>query len=337
MASALLPDGIHSRHFMTQLETLLTEWPLTGPVSLRPVKHSENRVFHVTDAAGGAYILRLHRAGYHDEAAIRSELNWITALARETPVLVPEIVLTRSGDVLAPVSLAGYGKPSVAVLFVEQPGELPDQDDPRLPEIFAALGEAAALCHTQALGWEPREGFTRPSWTISNMIGQHGLWGDWRAEPSLNATDTAILSEAQARLERQFAGYGASGDRFALIHNDMRPSNFLWHEDRLRLIDFDDCGFGWLIADFAASVSWFEDDPRVPELFRRWRDGYTRHRPLDSDDLAMAGAAVLARRLLLMAWGVTRADTELAVEHSSDFSRRTLALAQRFLDGDLLV
>jgi Ser/Thr protein kinase RdoA (MazF antagonist) len=39
------------------------------------------------------------------------------------------------------------------------------------------------------------------------------------------------------------------------------------------VIDFDDCGWGWLLYDFGTAVSFFEHDPRVPELTEAWVRG----------------------------------------------------------------
>ncbi len=322
---------------MTLFIEHLKRWPIEPTCSLVPVSRSENLVFRVRDGDEKLFVLRLHRPGYRSEREIRSELDWIQALGRDTPVLVPEIVPTRGGDVLAPLTVAGEAVPRFAVLFVEHQGELPDETDPRLPVIFETLGETAALCHLHVSGWTLPADFSRPSWTITDTLGSQGIWGDWRLAPDLSAADRGVLEQAQARLEALYDRYGTPPNRFGLIHNDMRPSNFLWHEDKLRLLDFDDCGFAWFIADFAASVSWFEDDPRVPALFAHWRTGYERYRHLSADDVAMAGPALMARRLLLLAWSATRADTDLASAYAKGFTQRTVALARRFLDEEGLV
>ncbi len=63
-------------------------WPqITGaPV---PVMIRENAVFPVETTAG-PHALRLHRPGYHDDAALASELAWMAMLARGgVPVPVP--------------------------------------------------------------------------------------------------------------------------------------------------------------------------------------------------------------------------------------------------------
>ena len=321
---------------MTELAAQLNAWPVALPVSLEPVPHSENRVYRVRDAKSRRFILRLHRPGYHNAIEVQSELAWIGALRRESGLLVPEVVPTRDGQSIARLSLAGEPSQRLAVLFVENAGEQPDETDPRLPEIFAALGAAAARCHLHVQTWQKPDGFLRPDWTIAGMIGRRGIWGDWRAAPGLSDKDAAILMQAEARLLARFDAYGMAPDRYGLIHNDLRPSNFLWHDGRLRLIDFDDCGFGWFVADFAASVSWFETDPRVPALFASWRAGYGQHRTLTETDIQMVDPALMTRRMLLLAWSASRAETDLAIARAQGFAAGTVALAQRYLDGERL-
>ena len=321
---------------MTELAAQMKVWPLAAPFVLEPVPHSENRVYRLGTGDGGRYILRLHRPGYHNAIEVQSELAWIGALRRESGLLVPEVIATRDGQSIARITLPGETAPRLAVLFVENAGDLPDETDPRLPEIFEALGAATARCHLHVQTWSRPDGFLRPDWTIAGMIGRRGIWGDWRAAPDLSARDAALLMQAEARLLARFDAYGMASDRYGLIHNDLRPSNFLWDGGRVRLIDFDDCGFGWFIADFAASVSWFENDPRVPDLFGRWRKGYERHRTLTEADLAMAAPALMARRMLLLAWTASRAETDLAVARAQGFAAETVLLAQRYLDGERL-
>lgn len=322
---------------MTLSPEQLAFWPVAQPAVIDPVPRSENLVFRLAAADGQRFILRAHRTGYHSETAIASELAWIAALKRDTEVAVPEIVAARNGSEIVSVEIEGERAPRLAVLFREHPGDLPNQDDPCLPHIFAALGTAAARCHNHVLTWRRPAGFTRPDWSIPGMLGPQGIWGDWRAAPDLALADKAVLGEAELQLFALFNAYSSGPERFGLIHNDMRPSNFLWHQDKLRLIDFDDCGFGWFIADFAASVSWFEDDPRVPDLFGRWLDGYSRHRTLSDADIAMAGPALLARRMLLLAWTASRAETDLTAAHVDGFAAGTVRLARRFLKGGALV
>ena len=76
------------------------------------------------------------------------------------------------------------------------------------------------------------------------------------------------------RSRRGSSAYGQDAKRFGLVHADIRLANLLVDGDHVRVIDFDDCGFSWFMYDFATTVSFMEDHPRVPELRDAWVEGY---------------------------------------------------------------
>ena len=111
----------------------------------------------------------------------------------------------------------------------------------------------------------------------------------------------------------------------------MRLANLLVDADRVTLIDFDDCGFGWFMYDFAAAISFHEDDPRAAEWRARWLAAYEAVRPLTLADRAVLDAMVLLRRMALLAWIGSHHETELARAHAADFAAGTAKLAANYL------
>ena len=99
------------------------------------------------------------------------------------------------------------------------------------------------------------------------------------------------------------------------------------------MIDFDDCGFTWFMYDFATTVSFMEDHPRVPELQRRLAARATaRSRRSTAADEAELDTFVMLRRLLLVAWiGSHHAFATEAAELGAGFTAGTCALAERYL------
>lgn len=301
-------------------------WPGISGARATLINLSENHTFRIDCANGRQYALRVHRQGYQCRASIVSELTWVSALGEQTVVPVPQPVEGTNGNFVQ--SFGGAD----AVLFDYMPGSEPSNAED-FPWIFEELGRLAAHCHLHAMSWQPPERFSRPRWTMSAMLGTDGLWGDWRHAPGLDDPGRQVLEQVASVLESQFGGYGYDPHRFGLIHADMRLANLLMHKGELRLIDFDDCGFCWFVYDFAAAVSFSEDDPVVPELWERWLTGYGRVRALQSQDIAMRDAAVMSRRMLLLAWIGSHSETELAQSQAPHFAKGTLALAERFLSG----
>jgi Ser/Thr protein kinase RdoA (MazF antagonist) len=273
--------------------------------------------------------LRVHRPHYQSAASIESELAWLEALRRDTELPVPQPLAGRNGRLLQTLVLRD-GEPRYAVLFAEEPGVEPQPEDD-LGNLFETLGRFAATAHAHAQRFVPPAGFSRQVWTAGAILERDGLWGDWRLAPGVSGSVGRRLAELDARLHSELALYGTGRDRFGLIHADMRLANLLVADGRLTLIDFDDCGFSWFMYDFAAAVSFFEDSPKIPALRRRWLDGYATVRPLSQADVAILDAMVLLRRMALLAWIGSHAETDLARRHAPNFAAATAELAGPYL------
>lgn len=289
------------------IEEVLHLWPNLAGGHATLVNLSENHTFRIDGADGSKHILRLHRPGYHSLTAIKSELGWVAALRAEGEMPVPRPLLGANGALVQFVETPEISARH-AVLFAFEDGVEPQPEDELAP-LFETLGGYAARNHIHTTTYRP-ERIERPLWD-EGVLDTDGIWGDWRKAPGAEPVrDT--LTRLDARLRQDLAVYGKGSDRFGLIHADMRLANLLVAEDKVTLIDFDDCGFGWFAYDFAAAVSFIDDQAVLPELKAAWIRGYVRHRPLEAADIAAMDTLVLLRRMLLLAWTGTHAETDLA-------------------------
>src|SRR3569832_1850691 len=79
-----------------RLMTLVeSRWPLQC-ASIQPIKVRENAVYAVHLRDGSKVVLRVHRCGYHCDAALQSERTWMQAL-EEHGIEVPRHVLSNGG------------------------------------------------------------------------------------------------------------------------------------------------------------------------------------------------------------------------------------------------
>jgi Ser/Thr protein kinase RdoA (MazF antagonist) len=296
---------------------------------------SENATFAVDEATGERTVLRLHRPDYHSRAGIESELAWVTALREDGVVSTPPVLPAAGGERVVTAEHPD-GERRDAVRFAWVQGTQPAGE--HLSADFRALGAIAARLHAHSRRWPRPSGFTRLSWGYETSIGPRGNWGRWQRGIGVGPAEHAVLAGLDGALRRRLAAFGAGADRFGLVHADMRLANLLVHPEpdgrrTVHVIDFDDCGFGWFLYDLGASLSFIEHEPFVPELIDAWAEGYRRVAPLTADEQAELPTFVLLRRLLLIAWLGSHADTDLARQLGADFTRVSCDLAEDYLSG----
>jgi Ser/Thr protein kinase RdoA (MazF antagonist) len=286
---------------------------------------SENHTYKV-EHDGRAYALRIHRPGYRTASQIASELDWVDALRDDGAIETPAAIRAPTGE-----RVVDLGTHNV-VMFDWLPGVTPEPDGDDLVLGFTTLGAVSARMHAHTRAWEPPPGFDRPTWDYERCLGPRGHWGAWQDGLGMGPEEKQQLDRLDRTINRRLRAYGQSPDRFGLVHADIRLANLLVDGEQVRVIDFDDCGFSWFMYDFATTVSFMEDHPRVPELRDAWLAGYREVAPLDPEDEAELETFVMLRRLLLVAWiGSHHTFATEAAELGAGFTAGTCALAERYL------
>ena len=305
-------------------------WDLQEGVKVRLINVSENATYLVEEPSGRKTVLRVHREGYHSRKAIECELAWMRALRQEGGVFAPLPISGRNDEKIQSGSVNGLAQPRYMVLFEFVEGVEPDLNQD-LREPFRQLGEICARTHLHSMSWERSEGFERLVWDEEHIFHPHIVWGDWREAPGVGRREKEILERQEKTLRRRLAAYGKSTDVFGLIHADMRLANLLIYNSAPRLIDFDDCGFGWYLYDFAAGISFIEDHPDIPDLLSCWLQGYESVRPLRTVDKDEIESFIMLRRMALLAWIGSHKETDLAKEMAPHFAKVTTELAESYL------
>lgn len=298
----------------------------SSQVSLRRLTVSENATY-LAVCGSDQLVLRVHRRGYHSRAEILSELEWLDALSGSVDIETVQPVTATDGERLHSLEVDGASHHVCAFGYLA--GEEP-KVGVHLKDRFEDLGRITAKLHQQVRSWVPSKGFVRKRWNYDTLIGERAIWGDWRAAYKDDG-DVQLLGQLCTQLKAALSAYGEGTDRFGLIHGDLRLANLLDDGKRLAVIDFDDCGFGWFAFDFAAAISFYEDDPSIPALQAAWLKGYREIVDFKTEDEALLPTMIMVRRLQLTAWLASRAGNDTEGELGEGFAEGTVRLARAYM------
>ena len=311
-------------------DSALHFWDIPAGATTRLINIAENHTYLVEAEGGFRSVLRVHRTGYHSRREILSELQWLRALSESGAVDVPAIIAGRNGGEVQTVGPSGNRGCRNLVMFAFVEGTHPDESGD-LSDQFGNLGRIAARTHLHSRQWRRPAGFLRPAWDIDAVFGSRPRWGNWRDAPNVTPDILQALERTETILRRRLGDFGTGPERFGLIHADMRLANLIVGDGRIWLIDFDDCGFGWFLYDFAAAISFIEDHPQVPKLKEAWIEGYSEFLPLGRKGFGEIDSFVMLRRMALLAWIGSRIDSTEPRRLAGKFARGTAKLAEDYL------
>lgn len=294
---------------------------------IRLISNRENAVFEIATPRGRA-ALRLHRQGYQDEGAIRSELWWCAALANKG-VAVPAALPSLEGALLVRLST---GRNASVIDWVEGEalGEAGKPLDGPLDQVLArhhALGRLLAEFHTATDQLTLPADFTRPRWDIEGLVGETPFWGRFWEHPAATATQAETLRRARAFLRDQLSAYVPTAD-FGPIHADVLRENVLIKGNSLSLIDFDDSGFGFRLYDLGTVLSQNLYEAAYPQIRDALIAGYTETKPAPT---RLVEIFTLARTCASVGWAAPRLVTDDPI-HKSHIARAVM-WAERLMAG----
>lgn len=259
--------------------------------SLDLVAHAYNTTFSVTTPGGERWALRVNTASESTPEEVDTQQAWQLAIAAETEVRVAVPRPTTDGDWWARVPSDALGRAVLVTCASWLTGE--DVDDP-WPEVARALGRAMALLHGHARTWWRHAEGTMPLFD-EPFLGERDSLGSasW-----LDAAQHDVLREARKRTFAAFARVYAGAEVIPL-HADLHGANLKWHEGRLAIFDFDDCGLGVPALDLATTAFYLRGPDPAPE--EALLEGYAEVAPLPEVDPQDLEAIIASRQLLLAA------------------------------------
>ncbi len=278
------------------------------PVGLELVSMSENVTFRVEDANdGAAYVLRLHRPGYHSLDELISERVWIRALG-DAGIPVPPPLAARDGRDYVAVSVQATGEKRYAGVSRWTEGRVlaevlrQTEDVGVLEGYFEQLGAIAAAMHNQASAWQAPSTFKRHFLDTDGLMGEAPFWGRFWEHPGLSGAERSLLLDTRERIRGALDRFGRQPSTFSVIHADLHPGNLLVDGDRLTVIDFDDSGFGWHQYDAAVALFHSQTRPDFARVEGGFLRGYRTARQISDDALALIPMFLLIRGMAVIGW-----------------------------------
>ena len=303
------------------------------------VKYRENAVFRVAAADGRDAVLRVHRHGYHSDAALRSELAWLEALHADG-IAVPAAIPSAAGAPFEIVQGAGVPEPRQVDMLTWMPGipigTLEEGLNPAIVDVhavFAGVGRLCARLHNRTEAWTPPAGFTRHAWDREGLVGPEPLWGRFWEAAVLGTEEHRLIERARASVREALTAYGRSPQRYGLIHADFNLDNMLLDGERVIPLDFDDCGFGWHLFDLATVWTIYHGSDLAEAIRAGVVEGYRRERDLPDEELAHLPLFELARAFSYLGWVHTRSETASAQSLAAEVAQLVCTLAEAYLRG----
>ena len=271
---------------------------------------SENTVFKVEGLDGNTYALRVHRKGYHDLEELNSEHVWTSSLSN-AGLLVPEAVVTRSGEAYTSVSFLNSSEYRYVGLVKWIEGTILndlilDLEEKDVSDVYESLGKVVAKFHKATIAWEKPKDFKRHSFDTDGFLGSKPFWGRFWEAQNATTREREKLSLIRNNITESLSKLPKDINSFGMIHADLHSQNVLIQGKSLSVIDFDDSGFGWYGFDLAVAI-WDRLDFTATGChfdiaYKSLIKGYLEERPNAKDIIENIPAFLLMRTLMIIRW-----------------------------------
>jgi len=215
-------------------------------------------VYKVTDDNKNMiYCLRLHISkdnmlnDNNEKIKINSELEWISAIAADTDIIVPTPYKNIYGEYVTEIN----GVNCSLLKWIDGESRFNEDTCKQLIEVMAKL-------HKHASNWVIPEGFVRPSYDFKDVPTIFSHMNN--IDIGTNSKDSfMILKEAYQKAINIIVSIEKNNKNWGLIHRDLIPQNILFHNDKICPIDFGACGFGFYLFDicytFVCIPAWYRE------------------------------------------------------------------------------
>ncbi len=298
---------------------------------------SENATYLVYDPETDEKlcVLRVGRPGYHTREEYESEIGWLRQINDYTPLKVANPIVAADGSTIQEIKDEFDGEHitfyCIATEYLSGTTLENDKDPRSTVKHFETLGEITAYLHRQTNIWNGAKDIKRFHWNSENMIGPEAIWGDWHAYPDIPLDLEKKIKRCCDIIVQRLERYGKTPENYGTIQADLRDTNIIVEGQTIKVIDFDDFGFGWHVHDLASALSFIEERDEVPDLVNAWLDGYRKVMPFTDTDFAEIDTFILQRRIQMLAWMGSHRDSTPVQGYMQGYLEGTEQLVDRYL------
>ncbi|NEU75449.1 phosphotransferase [Hassallia byssoidea VB512170] len=239
-------------------QTALTQYNITD-ARLFFLGHSENVTFRIETSNSysgkpAKFLFRIHHpiaqqsdSIWQQHNVIDSELLWLSALHRDTNLIVPKPMQNKNGTFVTSVAIDRKLPLNCTLMQWVEGCQISTQPTPTQAW---QIGELMARLHQHTSVWELPLGFVRPKYDWeelqTSLMRLHLV--------TISDADFAVLETAVKQISLVMTALGKTRSSWGVIHADLNENNYIFHEDEARAIDFSRCGFGYYLYDIASTL-----------------------------------------------------------------------------------
>ena len=283
------PEEIVIKELETFSLEILSRYPIDVKSAVS-INYEYNATLKIEATDGQLFALRINTNSPRTPENLMAEIAFVRLIAADGRVRVPQPIQNIDGIFYTSVFHEPSQRTFHCVLYSWIEGE--ELEDEPTDDQLKAMGVAMATMHLVAPTFELPYGATLPTfddplwWTEDFLLSEKSV---------LDASAKDLISRGLMAIKEGVAKFYLSTTPI-IIHADMHGGNALWNHDSLSVIDFDDCGFGLPIQDFATALYYFD----TPEQDAAFKEGYKSVAPLPECSEREMKMFFLQRRIILL-------------------------------------
>jgi Ser/Thr protein kinase RdoA (MazF antagonist) len=302
-------------------DAALTHYPV-DVARLQFLQHNGGITFRVETQQGGrSFLLKIHSSvgsGVSASAeATCARYSWLRAVGQSTGLVVQTPLLNHQGELLTVVANLKDQQLYLCTLQQWVEGSFPGGDF--TTSQVQRIGTMMAQFHHFSSAWSALDALTDalPVYEQSNLA-QNVQTLSLGVEAGLLARHDFTLIENAAQMISDVVGrVGRNRKRWGPIHGDFHHGNLLFHDDEVRLIDFDSLCLSPYAFDLGTML--YHIYYQGPTVYPLLLEGYQAVRPLPVDATSWLDAFVTQAAIANLAFNIT-----IPEEHTRPYLARNL-------------